>query len=118
MVTGPEHAGGKVSGRGAFIFGCEGLALTSLEADFFREANPWGFILFARNVDSPDQLRRLTDDLRAAVGRDAPILIDQEGGRVQRLRAPHWRDAPPIRCGPCGCAGGCWRRICTASALM
>jgi len=97
MVTGPEHAGGKVSGQGAFIFGCEGLALTSLEADFFREANPWGFILFARNVDSPDQLRRLTDNLRAAVGRDAPILIDQEGGRVQRLRAPHWREfLPPL----------------------
>jgi len=97
MVTGPEHAGGKVSGQGAFIFGCEGLALTSLEADFFREANPWGFILFARNVDSPDQLRRLTHDLRAAVGRDAPILIDQEGGRVQRLRAPHWREfLPPL----------------------
>jgi beta-N-acetylhexosaminidase len=97
MVTGPEHALDHVLGQGAFIFGCEGLALTSLEADFFRDADPWGFILFARNVDSPDQLRRLTHELRAAVGRDAPILIDQEGGRVQRLRAPHWREfLPPL----------------------
>jgi len=56
---------------------------------------PWGFILFARNIDEPDQLRRLTGALRDAVGWDAPILIDQEGGRVQRMRAPHWREYLP-----------------------
>ena len=84
-------------GTGAAIFGCLGPRLSPVEAAFFREADPFGFILFARNVDSPDQMRRLTGDLRAAVGRDAPILIDQEGGRVQRLRSPHWREwAPPL----------------------
>ncbi len=55
------------------------------------EAQPWGFILFARNCQSPGQVRRLTGDLRDAVGREAPVLIDQEGGRVQRLGPPHWR---------------------------
>lgn len=84
-------------GRGAAIFGCAGPALLPDERAFFRDADPFGFILFARNVESPDQLRRLTADLRAAVGRDAPILIDQEGGRVQRLRGPHWREwNPPL----------------------
>jgi beta-N-acetylhexosaminidase len=81
----------------ATILGCLGPGLDRATAGFFRDADPWGFILFARNVESPDQLRRLTGDLRAAVGRDAPILIDQEGGRVQRLRAPHWREwLPPL----------------------
>ncbi|MFD1913855.1 beta-N-acetylhexosaminidase [Halodurantibacterium flavum] len=79
---------------GAAILGCAGPVLGPQEAAFFREAAPWGFILFARNVQTPDQIRRLTDDLRDAVGRDAPILIDQEGGRVQRLRAPRWREWP------------------------
>lgn len=84
-------------GRGAAIFGCAGTELGAEERAFFRDYDPCGFILFARNVDSPDQLRRLTGDLRAAVGRDAPILVDQEGGRVQRLRAPHWREwTPPL----------------------
>lgn len=83
--------------EGAFIFGCEGLTLTAHERDFFRDSNPWGFILFARNVDTPEQITRLTAELRESVGRDAPILIDQEGGRVQRLRAPHWREwLPPL----------------------
>ena len=83
--------------RGAFTFGCAGPALGADEAAFFREADPWGFILFARNVEAPDQLRRLTSDLRDAVGWDAPILIDQEGGRVQRLRGPIWREyLPPL----------------------
>ncbi|MFN3275308.1 MAG: beta-N-acetylhexosaminidase [Paracoccus sp. (in: a-proteobacteria)] len=81
--------------HGATILGgIAGTALTPDEAAFFREADPWGFILFGRNVDSPDQLRRLTGDLRAAVGREAVITVDQEGGRVQRLRAPHWTDWP------------------------
>lgn len=79
----------------ATILGPSGPDLKADEAAFFREADPWGFILFARNVETPDQLRRLTGDLRAAVGRDALILVDQEGGRVQRLRAPHWREYPP-----------------------
>ncbi|PLL13313.1 beta-N-acetylhexosaminidase [Tabrizicola sp. TH137] len=84
-------------GQGAAIFGCSGPVLTRDEAAFFREADPFGFILFARNVETPDQVRRLTDDLRAATGHDAPILVDQEGGRVQRLRAPHWREwLPPL----------------------
>ena len=81
----------------ACIFGCEGPALGDAERAFFAETAPWGFILFARNVETPDQLRRLTGDLRDAVGRDAPIFVDQEGGRVQRLRAPYWREwLPPL----------------------
>jgi len=84
-------------GCGAAIFGCDGPVLGAAEAAFFRDYDPFGFILFARNVETPDQLRRLTGDLRAAVGRDAPVLVDQEGGRVQRLRAPHWREwLPPL----------------------
>jgi beta-N-acetylhexosaminidase len=79
----------------ATILGLEGPVLEADEAMFFAEAQPWGFILFARNVQSPEQLRRLTGDLRGALGRDAAILIDQEGGRVQRLRPPHWRDWMP-----------------------
>lgn len=79
-------------GRGAAIFGCAGATLGQDEAAFFRAYDPFGFILFARNIQTPDQLRRLTAALRECVGRDAPILVDQEGGRVQRLRAPHWRE--------------------------
>lgn len=79
----------------AAIFGCSGQTLTDEERGFFRETAPWGFILFARNVDTPDQVAALCDDLRESVGRDAPILIDQEGGRVARLRAPHWREWSP-----------------------
>lgn len=78
----------------AAIFGCEGGDLSPRERDFFRESDPWGFILFARNIETPQQVVRLTSSLRDAVGRDAPVLIDQEGGRVQRLRAPHWREWP------------------------
>ena len=82
---------------GAYILAPAGPVLLPEEAAFFREANPWGFILFQRNCETPDQLRRLTSDLRESVGRDAPILIDQEGGRVQRMRAPHWREwLPPL----------------------
>jgi beta-N-acetylhexosaminidase len=82
-------------GRGATIFGCAGPKLLAEERTFFREADPFGFILFARNVETPDQLLGLTQDLCDAVGRDAPILVDQEGGRVQRLRGPHWREWDP-----------------------
>lgn len=79
----------------AVILGCAGPLLSPEERRFFAEADPWGFIVFARNVADPDQLRRLTADLRDAVGRDAPVLVDQEGGRVARLRAPAWREWPP-----------------------
>ena len=81
----------------AAIFGCEGLALSDREKSFFARTNPLGFILFARNVRDPGQVRSLVGELRSCVGRaDAPVLIDQEGGRVQRLRPPHWRQAPPM----------------------
>jgi beta-N-acetylhexosaminidase len=79
----------------AVIFGCKGTALDPEERQFFAAAAPWGFILFARNVETPAQLLRLTAELREAVGRDAPVVIDQEGGRVARLREPHWREWPP-----------------------
>lgn len=82
----------------AVIFGCAGTTLSEKERRFFAEAAPFGFILFARNVDSPEQVRTLCSQLRDAVGRDeAPILIDQEGGRVRRLRPPTWREAPAMR---------------------
>ena len=78
----------------AVIFGLSGPKLTAAERVFFRDANPWGFILFSRNVESPSQIQRLTSELCEAVGRKCLIFIDQEGGRVQRLRAPHWRKYP------------------------
>jgi len=78
------------------IFGCAGKTLGAAERAFFSRANPLGFILFARNCEAPDQIRALVADLRASVGRaDAPVLIDQEGGRVARLKPPQWRAAPP-----------------------
>jgi beta-N-acetylhexosaminidase len=80
----------------AAIYGCEGLDLSAAEADFFRAADPFGFILFARNCQTPDQIRELVTALRESVGRpEAPVLIDQEGGRVARLKPPQWRAAPP-----------------------
>jgi beta-N-acetylhexosaminidase len=82
----------------AFISGCAGPALTADELSFFRDEDPWGLILFARNIQTPDQVRALTASFRKAVGRDdAPVLVDQEGGRVQRLRPPHWRRYPAPR---------------------
>ena len=81
-----------MSSARAVIFGCAGTTLDADERALFARAQPWGAILFARNIDTPAQLSALTAELRAAVGRDLPILIDQEGGRVQRMRAPHWRD--------------------------
>lgn len=74
--------------HGATILGFSGPTLSSSETSFFREADPYGFIVFDRNLEDGDQIRRLCEALRDAVGRDAPILIDQEGGRVQRLRPP------------------------------
>ena len=80
----------------ACILGCAGLSLSGEERAFFAEVRPWGFILFKRNIDTPDQVRALVESLRACLGRpDAPVLIDQEGGRVQRLGPPHWRRYPP-----------------------
>ncbi len=79
----------------AVVFGCAGPALAPEERRFFAESDPLGFILFARNCVDPDQLARLVAALREAVGRaDAPVLIDQEGGRVARLGPPHWRKSP------------------------
>jgi beta-N-acetylhexosaminidase len=79
----------------ASIFGPAGTEITAWERDFFRDVQPFGFIVFARNIDNPAQLSRITSDLRDAAGRDAPVLIDQEGGRVQRMRSPHWREFMP-----------------------
>jgi beta-N-acetylhexosaminidase len=80
----------------ACILGCAGTQLNADERTLFASAEPFGLILFARNVEHPDQVRALVHDFRSIVGRaDAPVLIDQEGGRVQRLRPPHWRDFPP-----------------------
>ncbi|WP_295207846.1 beta-N-acetylhexosaminidase [uncultured Brevundimonas sp.] len=80
----------------AAIYGCLGHRLTEAEKAFFAEVRPWGFILFRRNIDTPEQVRALTDELRASIGDpQAPILIDQEGGRVQRMGPPHWPKYPP-----------------------
>jgi beta-N-acetylhexosaminidase len=77
------------------IFGVAGLTPTEVERSFFADADPLGFILFARNCSTAEQVRTLVDNLRTSVGRpDAPVLIDQEGGRVQRLKPPCWRAAP------------------------
>jgi beta-N-acetylhexosaminidase len=79
----------------AFITGVAGTALSDEERLFLGDAQPWGFIVFARNIAGPEPLRRLIAELRATVGRDAPVLIDQEGGRVARLRPPNWPEYPP-----------------------
>lgn len=80
----------------AFIVGVSGLTLTDEERAFMRDKKPWGFILFKRNVETPVQVAALVTELRQSVGRpDAPVLIDQEGGRVQRLGPPHWPLYPP-----------------------
>ncbi len=89
--------GAEMSAPGATIFGCAGPDLSDDEAAFFADARPWGFILFDRNLREPDQIRALTRRLREVAGHDAPILIDQEGGRVARLRPPLARDWLPPR---------------------
>ncbi len=79
----------------AAIFGCAGTELSSDEIDLFRAANPLGLILFSRNCETPGQVTALTSVFRDIIGRqDAPVLIDQEGGRVTRLKPPHWRHPP------------------------
>ncbi|WP_342729597.1 beta-N-acetylhexosaminidase [Bradyrhizobium sp. B117] len=80
----------------AFITGVSGTELTAAEREFIRSERPWGFILFKRNVATPAQVTALVGELRAVAGTaDAPVLIDQEGGRVQRLGPPHWPVYPP-----------------------
>lgn len=82
----------------AFVTGCANAVLNDAERSFISSSDPWGLILFARNCVSPEQVCRLVDDFRNCVGRgDAPVLIDQEGGRVQRLKPPHWRSYPAGR---------------------
>ena len=82
----------------AFISGAAGHHLSGDEIAFYREAEPWGLILFKRNCRDRDQVRELVDGFRNAVGRaDAPVLIDQEGGRVQRLQPPNWPSYPASR---------------------
>ncbi|WP_029005809.1 beta-N-acetylhexosaminidase [Azorhizobium doebereinerae] len=83
------------AGTRALIVGLSGHRLTPGERAFLRDVKPWGLILFARNVDTPEQVADLVAEGRAALGWDAPVLIDQEGGRVQRLRPPFWIDYPP-----------------------
>lgn len=82
----------------AVIFGCARTSLSAEEKSFFSKTNPLGFILFARNCETPEQVKQLVSDLRQSIGRaDAPVLIDQEGGRVQRLGPPYWRKIPSAR---------------------
>lgn len=82
----------------AIILGCSGLSLTSEEVELFHRENPLGLILFSRNIQTPEQLRHLTDSFRKCVGRpNAPVLVDQEGGRVQRLKAPYWNELPSCK---------------------
>ncbi len=85
---------------GAFISGCVGTSLSAEERSFFSRTKPWGLILFKRNVETPDQLKALTADFRSCVGhKNAPVFIDQEGGRVQRMGPPNnaWRKYPAAR---------------------
>src|SRR3954454_16440727 len=80
----------------AFITGVSGLTLTSEERDFLRSTRPWGLILFKRNIETPAQVAGLIKELRSTLENpDAPVLIDQEGGRVQRFAPPHWPIYPP-----------------------
>src|ERR1700704_3183467 len=80
----------------AFITGVSGPELTAAEREFIRSERPWGFILFKRNIETPAQVIILVRELRNAIGNpDAPVLIDQEGGRVQRFGPPHWPVYPP-----------------------
>ena len=80
----------------AFITGVSGTVLTAAEREFIRGMRPWGFILFKRNIEAPDQVSALVEELRNCLGEaNAPVLIDQEGGRVARLGPPHWPVYPP-----------------------
>src|SRR5438105_11416107 len=78
----------------AFVSGIADKTLSAAERSFLRDADPWGMIFFGRNIESPEQVTRLSASIRDALGRPAPILVDQEGGRVQRLGPPHWPSYP------------------------
>lgn len=80
----------------SFISGCKGLSLTADEKAFYRDERPWGFILFGRNIGEPAQVADLTAEMRDCIGggADIPVLIDQEGGRVQRIKPPHVQQYP------------------------
>ena len=79
----------------AFISGTSGTTLTADERAFIAAERPWGFILFRRNIDNPAQVKALVDEMREAAGApDAPVLVDQEGGQVQRFRPPYWPNYP------------------------
>jgi beta-N-acetylhexosaminidase len=83
------------SSRSRAIYGCASTSLAPEERDFFALVKPWGFILFGRNIENPAQVRSLANQLRESVGDPAaPILVDQEGGRVARLKPPHWKERP------------------------
>src|SRR5262245_8571548 len=79
----------------AFITGVSDVALTAAERAFVRDARPWGLILFKRNIETAAQVAALVASFREIIGDEAPILVDQEGGRVQRLGPPHWPSYPP-----------------------
>src|SRR5262245_21140107 len=79
----------------AFITGLAGLSISADERAFLREAQPWGLIIFKRNVSTPGEVREFAQSLRASVGWEPPVLVDQEGGRVQRLGPPAWPAYPP-----------------------
>ena len=99
MLSGEIERRGKCGGkmRTRAIYGCAGPVLSTEEIAFFRETQPWGFIVFGRNIVDRDQLRALTQSLRDTVNDPkAPILIDQEGGRVARLKPPQWQERPPM----------------------
>ena len=82
--------------RSRAIYGCAATSLSPAEKSFFRDTRPWGFILFARNISDSVQVKALVAELRDTVGDpQAPVLIDQEGGRVARLKPPHWHVRPP-----------------------
>src|SRR5436190_23742157 len=101
----------------AFIAGLAGTELTAREADVLRATRPCGVILFARNAVDPGQVRRLTDAATAAVAEEILVLIDQEGGRVQRLRPPHWR-ALPAAAAYAAAYGGDLRRAARAARAV
>ena len=97
-MAGSREGGLPAQAPKAVVFGCSGTVLGAQERRFFEESRPLGFILFGRNIASADQVRELVADLRRAVSRsDAPVLIDQEGGRVQRLGPPCWPQRPAMR---------------------
>ena len=106
----------------ACVFSVEGETLTHAEKSLFSASQPFGFILFGRNCVSPEQVKKLTDQLRTAVGWNCPIMIDQEGGRVARLRPPHWPEFPSAKIfgDKIACGEGCTdlQRDMTALATM